>query len=50
MDVKRVKIGIDILLTAALLLLMPYGMVGEAAHEWIGTAMFLLFVIHHILN
>lgn len=37
-------------MTVALLLLMAYGLVGEAAHEWIGMGMFALFVAHHILN
>ena len=37
-------------MTVALLLLMAYGLVGEAAHEWIGMGMFTLFVAHHILN
>ena len=37
-------------MTVALLLLMPYGLVGESAHEWIGMGMFALFVAHHILN
>ena len=30
--------------------LMAYSLVGEIAHEWIGMGMFLLFLIHHILN
>ena len=47
---QRFKIIIDLLLTVFLLLLMPYAMVGEAAHEWIGIGMLLFFVIHHILN
>lgn len=46
MKMQKLKMIIDVLLTIALLLLMPYGMVGEAAHEWIGAAMFVLFVIH----
>lgn len=45
-----VKIGIDIVMTLALLLLMAYQLIGEEAHEWIGVFMFLLFVIHHLLN
>ncbi|MCM1166873.1 MAG: DUF4405 domain-containing protein [Lachnospiraceae bacterium] len=45
-----VKIIVDILMTAGLLLLMSYSMLGEAAHEWVGTAMFALFITHHILN
>lgn len=45
-----VKIITDITMTATLLLLMTYGLIGEAAHEWIGVAMFVLLVVHHILN
>ena len=44
------KLAVDIGMTAALLLLMAYELVGQAAHEWIGIGMFVLFVIHHILN
>ena len=48
---------VDILMTVALLLLMAYSLVcgsnpavGEAIHEWLGTGMFVLFVLHHFLN
>ena len=34
----------------ALLLLMPYEMAGETAHEWIGMAIFILFILHHLMN
>ena len=44
------KILIDICLTVSLLLLMPYSLIGETAHEWIGMAMLVLFIVHHILN
>lgn len=51
------KIIVDILMTATLLLLMSYSLVygsnpavGEAVHEWLGTGMFVLFVLHHFLN
>ena len=47
---QKMKIAVDILMTLALLLLMPYEMIGEAAHEWIGIVMFLLFITHHVLN
>lgn len=50
MNTQKFKIIIDILLAAALLLLMPYELVGEAAHEWIGVGMFVALIIHHILN
>lgn len=45
-----VKIAVDIAMTIALLLLMTYELIGQAAHEWIGIGMFVLFVLHHILN
>ena len=51
MNRQRVlKIIVDIAMTAALLLLMAFELVGRQAHEWIGIAMFVLFVVHHILN
>lgn len=40
----------DILLTLALLFLMTYELLGSMAHEVIGVIMFVLFIIHHILN
>lgn len=40
----------DIGMTVVLLLLMAYALVGETAHEWLGVVMFVLFVIHHVLN
>ena len=45
-----VKRAVDLLMTAALPLLMPYSLIGEAAHEWIGMGMFLLFAAHLVLN
>lgn len=45
-----IKIVVDILMTLALLFLMGYQFWGDAAHEWAGAGMFLLFIIHHILN
>lgn len=44
------KMGIDIAMTIALMLLMAYQLIGEKAHEWIGVVMFILFVSHHLLN
>ena len=46
----KVKISIDAAMTLTLLLLMAYGLVGEAAHEWLGMGMFVLFLLHHLLN
>lgn len=44
------KIGIDFGMTVLLMLLMAFERVGRAAHEWIGIGIFLLFILHHILN
>lgn len=44
------KLTVDIAMTTALLLLMAYELIGQAAHEWIGIGMFFLFILHHILN
>ena len=49
-SIQKIKLAVDAAMTVALLLLMAYGLVGEAAHEWIGMGMFALFVAHHILN
>lgn len=46
----RLKIGIDVFMTALLLCAMGYMLIGEEAHEWIGCALFVLFATHHILN
>ena len=46
----KMKTAADILMTAALPILMCYSIVGETAHEVIGIAMFGLFILHHILN
>ena len=44
------KIVVDIGMTVMLLFLMAYELIGEAAHEWIGIGMFVVVIIHHILN
>lgn len=46
----KIKIAVDAAMSVSMLLLMAYGLVGEAAHEWIGMGMFALFVVHHVLN
>ena len=44
------KMCIDFVMTVVLLCQMAYMLIGETAHEWMGTALFLLFILHHILN
>ena len=47
----KLKTATDLLMSVALLLLMAYEQIGgQATHEWIGMGMFVLFILHHILN
>lgn len=51
MNLKMIiKILIDISMTVTLLLLMSYQIMEERTHEWIGTAMGILFIVHIWLN
>lgn len=45
-----VKICVDAAMTLGLLFLMGYHLWGDTAHEWAGTGMFALFILHHALN
>ena len=47
---KKLRIVIDIGMVLLLPLLMAYSLVGEAAHEYLGIGMFVLFAAHHSLN
>lgn len=49
---KRMKfrIGVDAGMTLLLLFLMGYPLWEEERHEWAGAAMFVLFILHHLLN
>lgn len=44
------KISIDIIMTVLFLVLMAYHITGNSLHEWLGMMLFLLFILHHILN
>lgn len=47
---QTLKITVDVVMTVALLLLMTYERIGQTVHEWLGIGMFMLIVLHHILN
>ncbi|MDF2503557.1 DUF4405 domain-containing protein [Clostridium sp.] len=47
---KIFQIIVDLAMTAMLPVLMAYVLVGEETHEWVGISIFILFIIHHILN
>lgn len=46
----KLKITIDILMTLGLLTASGYHLWGEAAHEWNGAFLLVLFIAHHLLN
>jgi len=51
MNRKRIiRHGVDTVLLLLLPLLMVEVITGQELHEWLGTAMVLLFLVHHILN
>ena len=50
MKKSQLKISVDILMTILLLFLMGYQFWGDAAHEWVGFFLFILFILHHLLN
>ena len=47
---KKIRLAVDIAMVCILPMLMAYSLIGEKFHEIIGTIMFLLFIVHHILN
>lgn len=44
------KIMIDLTMTVLLLFLMARQITGDAAHEWLGAGMFVLWIVRHMLN
>ncbi len=47
---KRFRIALDIVMAALMPVLMAYSLVGEALHEIVGSVIFILFIVHHVLN
>jgi hypothetical protein len=50
MKKNTLKTILDILMIAALPVLMAYSLAGETLHEMIGSAMLVIFITHHIMN
>ena len=46
----KIKIILDLLMTAVLLALMAFQITGQELHEWFGAGMLVLFLAHNILN
>lgn len=40
----------DLAMTILLPVLMAYSVTGQAVHEWMGIALILLCILHHLLN
>ena len=47
---NKIRIIIDISMTVLLPLLMAYSLIGETFYEVVGTLIFVLFIVHHIIN
>lgn len=45
-----VKLVIDFLMYVIILVLMSYMITGQKLHEWLGAGVFILFLLHNILN
>ncbi|MDR2179628.1 MAG: DUF4405 domain-containing protein [Synergistaceae bacterium] len=45
-----VRLVIDLGMTALLLFATAYRITGDVTHEWIGIAVFILFVVHNAVN
>lgn len=46
----KIKIILDLFMTAVLLVLMAFQITGQEFHEWFGAGMLVLFLVHNILN
>lgn len=47
---QAVKVCVDTVMTLGMLFLMGYHLWGDTAHEWVGAGLFVLFILHHVLN
>ena len=47
---KKIKIAIDILMYFIFVILMGHHITENLIHEILGTILFILFIVHHILN
>lgn len=50
MNISKIKMKIDFLMTIFLFMLMAHQVTGEKLHEWLGAGMVVLFLIHNLLN
>jgi hypothetical protein len=46
----RIKVVLDVIMTAMLIAQMAYHVIGDKVHEITGSLLLLLFIVHNILN
>ncbi|MGL5514551.1 MAG: DUF4405 domain-containing protein, partial [Sporomusa sp.] len=46
----KIKVIVDVAMTALLLVVMAYHIIGILWHEWMGFALCILFTLHNLLN
>ena len=44
------RMSVDVLMTVLFLVLMAYHVTGNRLHEWLGILLYVLFLLHHVLN
>lgn len=45
-----IKMSVDLGMTVLMVFLMTYELIGQGTHEWLGVGMYVLFIVHHVLN
>lgn len=45
-----IKVLVDIMMTVMILVMMAYHITDNKIHEWLGALLFILFILHHVLN
>ena len=50
MKKKHIRTVVDMAMIVLLPMLMAYSLIGEKLHKIIGTILFALFIVHHVLN
>ena len=50
MKMNFIKRIVDVALMVTLLLLMAFQVTEQLAHEWLGITMFVLTIVHQVLN
>lgn len=48
--ISLLKIILDITMLILFILLMAYHLLPDATHEWIGASLFVIFILHNIMN